>query len=167
MEGEREKERLRERWKERERGEGERDTHIHKHKHKTTCCCVPKPMPLLTLRLLPALQIRFLLDLFPDAQFIYIHRDPYRVFRSAMNMAGQLHRYGGVILVFFWGGGNTFTHTFIPSHTHTRTHTHTHTHKRECCSVCLHVPSCRQNVLVQLPGYPDQWTNCRVCAKPI
>ena len=31
-------------------------------------------------------KIRYLLELFPDARFIHIHRDPYRVFRSTMNM---------------------------------------------------------------------------------
>lgn len=31
-------------------------------------------------------KIRLLLELFPDARFIHIHRDPYEVFRSTMNM---------------------------------------------------------------------------------
>jgi len=31
-------------------------------------------------------KIRLLLELFPDARFIHIHRDPYKVFRSTMNM---------------------------------------------------------------------------------
>ena len=32
-------------------------------------------------------RVKLLLQLFPDAQFIYIHRDPYTVFKSAANMA--------------------------------------------------------------------------------
>jgi len=31
-------------------------------------------------------KIRYLLELFPKARFIHIHRDPYRVFRSTINM---------------------------------------------------------------------------------
>lgn len=31
-------------------------------------------------------KIRLLLELFPDARFIHIHRDPFKVFRSTMNM---------------------------------------------------------------------------------
>eukprot|EP00043_Microstomoeca_roanoka_P016908 m.175022 g.175022 ORF g.175022 m.175022 type:complete len:401 (+) comp16545_c0_seq2:321-1523(+) len=38
-------------------------------------------------------KIRFFLELFPEAQFIYIHRDPYRVFRSAMHMADKTYWY--------------------------------------------------------------------------
>ncbi|EGD80818.1 hypothetical protein PTSG_01404 [Salpingoeca rosetta] len=38
-------------------------------------------------------KVRFLLELFPEAQFIYIHRHPYRVFRSAMNMADKTYWY--------------------------------------------------------------------------
>jgi len=34
-------------------------------------------------------RIKLLLKLFPDAQFVYIHRNPYDVFRSAVNMAGM------------------------------------------------------------------------------
>lgn len=33
-------------------------------------------------------RIALLLKLFPDAQFIYLHRNPYEVFCSAVNMAG-------------------------------------------------------------------------------
>jgi len=29
------------------------------------------------------------LQLFPKAQFIYIHRNPYEVFQSAVHMAGE------------------------------------------------------------------------------
>ena len=35
----------------------------------------------------PPSQVKLLLTLFPKAQFIYMHRDPYRVFASAANMA--------------------------------------------------------------------------------
>lgn len=36
-------------------------------------------------------RIPLLLELFPDAQFIYIHRNPYDVFRSAANMADKTY----------------------------------------------------------------------------
>ena len=32
-------------------------------------------------------RIKILLQLYPDAQFVFIHRDPYTVFKSAANMA--------------------------------------------------------------------------------
>jgi hypothetical protein len=35
-------------------------------------------------------RIRMLLDLFPDAKFVHIHRDPYRVFASMMHMRGKV-----------------------------------------------------------------------------
>eukprot|EP01147_Barroeca_monosierra_P000654 gene654-3962_t len=38
-------------------------------------------------------KIKFFLDLFPNAQFIYIHRNPYDVFKSAMNMADKTYWY--------------------------------------------------------------------------
>eukprot|EP00043_Microstomoeca_roanoka_P010509 m.99722 g.99722 ORF g.99722 m.99722 type:complete len:396 (+) comp14913_c1_seq8:355-1542(+) len=38
-------------------------------------------------------KIQFLLQLFPDAQFIFIHRDPYRVFRSVLHMADKTYWY--------------------------------------------------------------------------
>ena len=34
-------------------------------------------------------RVKLLLDLFPNAQFIYIHRNPYQVFKSAVHMAGR------------------------------------------------------------------------------
>jgi hypothetical protein len=33
-------------------------------------------------------RVELLLQLFPKAQFIYIHRDPYTVFKSAVHMVG-------------------------------------------------------------------------------
>lgn len=38
-------------------------------------------------------RVKLLLELFPDAQFVYIHRDPYDVFRSAVNMADKTYWY--------------------------------------------------------------------------
>lgn len=38
-------------------------------------------------------RVRLLLKLFPDAQFIYLHRDPYRVFQSACNMADKAYPF--------------------------------------------------------------------------
>jgi hypothetical protein len=38
-------------------------------------------------------RIALLLELFPDAQFVYIHRHPYEVFRSAVNMADKTYWY--------------------------------------------------------------------------
>lgn len=35
-------------------------------------------------------RVKLLLELFPDAQFIYIHRHPFDVFKSAVNMAGKI-----------------------------------------------------------------------------
>ena len=38
-------------------------------------------------------KIPFLLDIFPHARFIYIHRNPYDVFRSSMHMANTYYGY--------------------------------------------------------------------------
>jgi hypothetical protein len=38
-------------------------------------------------------QIKLLLTLFPKAQFIYMHRNPYAVFSSAANMAQKTYWY--------------------------------------------------------------------------
>lgn len=38
-------------------------------------------------------KVKLLLKLFPRAQFIYIHRDPYAVFSSAVNMADKTYWY--------------------------------------------------------------------------
>ncbi|GAB5355019.1 hypothetical protein AAMO2058_000169800 [Amorphochlora amoebiformis] len=38
-------------------------------------------------------RVRLLLKLFPNAQFIYLHRDPYRVYQSAVNMADKAYPY--------------------------------------------------------------------------
>eukprot|EP00466_Bigelowiella_natans_P011444 jgi/Bigna1/140102/aug1.54_g14810 len=38
-------------------------------------------------------RVRLLLKLFPNAQFIYLHRDPYRVYQSAANMADKAYPY--------------------------------------------------------------------------
>lgn len=37
-------------------------------------------------------RVRVLLELFPDARFIHIHRDPYTVFPSTMNLWKRFHR---------------------------------------------------------------------------
>lgn len=34
-------------------------------------------------------RVKTLLSIFPDAQFIYIHRNPYEVFQSALHLAGK------------------------------------------------------------------------------
>jgi len=38
-------------------------------------------------------RVKLLLKLFPEAQFIYLHRDPYRVYQSAANMADKAYPY--------------------------------------------------------------------------
>eukprot|EP00043_Microstomoeca_roanoka_P009814 m.93491 g.93491 ORF g.93491 m.93491 type:complete len:398 (+) comp14701_c0_seq1:119-1312(+) len=38
-------------------------------------------------------KVKLLLQLFPDAQFIYIHRNPYRVFRSTVKLFDTLYWY--------------------------------------------------------------------------
>ena len=38
-------------------------------------------------------RVKLLRQLFPKAQFVYIHRDPYRVFESAANMAQKTYTY--------------------------------------------------------------------------
>eukprot|EP00465_Bigelowiella_longifila_P001727 CAMPEP_0185252254 /NCGR_PEP_ID=MMETSP1359-20130426/1406_1 /TAXON_ID=552665 /ORGANISM="Bigelowiella longifila, Strain CCMP242" /LENGTH=241 /DNA_ID=CAMNT_0027834379 /DNA_START=382 /DNA_END=1107 /DNA_ORIENTATION=- len=38
-------------------------------------------------------RVRLLLKLFPNAQFIYLHRNPYRVYQSAANMADKAYPY--------------------------------------------------------------------------
>ncbi len=44
-------------------------------------------------------RVALLLKLFPDAQFIYIHRNPYEVFQSCVNMAGTSQP---VVVVVSW-----------------------------------------------------------------
>lgn len=51
------------------------------------CPSQPQATPLFFL------QIKLLLTLFPKAQFIYMHRDPYAVFSSAANMAQKTYWY--------------------------------------------------------------------------
>jgi len=41
-------------------------------------------------------RVKLLLELFPKAQFIYVHRDPYTVFKSACNMADKTYWCGAV-----------------------------------------------------------------------
>jgi hypothetical protein len=38
-------------------------------------------------------RVALLLQLFPDAQFVYIHRDPVTVLQSALNMADKTYWY--------------------------------------------------------------------------
>jgi hypothetical protein len=38
-------------------------------------------------------RVKILLEMFPDAQFIYIYRNPYTVFQSAANMADKTYWY--------------------------------------------------------------------------
>ncbi|EGD72821.1 hypothetical protein PTSG_12190 [Salpingoeca rosetta] len=38
-------------------------------------------------------KVKLLLELFPDAQFVYIHRNPYRVYRSTINLFDKLLWY--------------------------------------------------------------------------
>lgn len=38
-------------------------------------------------------RVSLLLELFPDAQFVYIHRDPYEVFASSAHMADTYYWY--------------------------------------------------------------------------
>lgn len=55
-------------------------------------------------------RVKLLLTLFPEAQFIYIHRHPYQVFQSATHMAGRflllegernVHTHSGMYLCRF------------------------------------------------------------------
>lgn len=45
------------------------------------------PAPLLIKSPVHTARVRLVLGLFPRARFLYIHRDPYEVFQSAVHMA--------------------------------------------------------------------------------
>ena len=51
------------------------------------------PKPLLLKSPVHTARIRLLLNLFPDAKFVYIHRHPFDVFRSAAHMADTTYWY--------------------------------------------------------------------------
>jgi len=60
---------------------------------KSSSFSLPPPRRLLLKSPVHTARIRLLTQLFPEAQFIYIHRHPYEVFQSAAHMADTTYWY--------------------------------------------------------------------------